>query len=256
MIILQTMMQHFLRVAPKKQAALQVGTSENASNNKSVNLNPNKTIGSHSIQNFKNMSVDCVYCTKSSTIQPLNAQFIPTFNGQGLRARAKPNLGVLSKALVSNSPDIVRMDFGFSSCWRRAPSLPELLSLAFTVVWGSSACCPPTVIVFSLVENLLTISATTELFCISSKWYTYEALRVSPLSALMTRVLLVKMPWNSEEEVCDKQQRCLQNDGSIIFWFLQGNPSSIFDESSRGSIKASLCTKCNALGTNCPRKFN
>ena len=102
--------------------------------------------------------------TKKIRLQPNYAQ--------GLRASAKPNLGVLSRALVSNSPEMVRTDLGLTSCCRRAPSFPELLSRDFTVVWESTAYAPPTVKVFSLVENLLVISATAALFCFSSRWYT------------------------------------------------------------------------------------
>jgi hypothetical protein len=85
-------------------------------------------------------------------------------NHQGLRAIANPNLGFLSKALVSSSPEIVSTDFGMTSCCRRAPSLPWLLSFAFTTVSWSTAYDPPTVKVFSLVENLLVISPTAALF--------------------------------------------------------------------------------------------
>lgn len=53
---------------------------------------------------------------------------------QGLRAIANPNLGFLSKALVSISPEIVSNDFGMTSCCRSAASLPWLLSFAFTTV--------------------------------------------------------------------------------------------------------------------------
>lgn len=42
----------------------------------------------------------------------------------GFNARPTPNFGVFSKALVSNSPAIVRRDFGINSCCNTAPSFP------------------------------------------------------------------------------------------------------------------------------------
>ena len=108
-------------------------------------------------------------------------------NPQGLRAMANPNLGFLSKALVSTSPETVSTDLGMTSCCRRAPSFPWLLSFAFTTVRLSIAYDPPTVKVFSLVENFLVISPTAALFLNWSKWCTYDAFILSPLSPLRER---------------------------------------------------------------------
>lgn len=87
---------------------------------------------------------------------------------QGLRARDTPNLGVLSKALVSNSLDIVTSDLRMTSCCNTAPSEPWLLSFSLTRVRLSMAYEPPTVNVFSFVENFLLISPTAALFFNSS----------------------------------------------------------------------------------------
>lgn len=153
-------------------------------------------------QNFKNSSVGHII----SHHDPNNKCTAPhQHRNQGLRARARPNLGALSKALVSNSPEMVTTDFGFSSCCKRAPSLPVLLSLALTVVRGSSSYCPPTVTVFSLVVNLLRISTTAELFCVSSKWCTYEARRVPPLSVLISRMSHINCTIKIRMRLCNNQ---------------------------------------------------
>lgn len=83
---------------------------------------------------------------------------------QGFRARDRPNFGVLSNALVSNSLEIVSSDFGMTSCCTRANNFPWLLSFAFSSVRLSTVYTPPTVNVFSFVENLRLISPTTALF--------------------------------------------------------------------------------------------
>ena len=83
---------------------------------------------------------------------------------QGLRARDSPNLVVFSKALVSNSLETVKIDFGMSSCCKTVPSFPWLLSFSLTTVRLSRLYDPPTVIVFSFVENFLAISPVAELF--------------------------------------------------------------------------------------------
>ena len=105
---------------------------------------------------------------------------------QGLRARDNPNLGVFSKALVSNSLETVKIDFGMSSCCKTVPSFPWLLSFSLTTVRLSSAYDPPTVNVFSFVENFLAISPVAELFISWSKWCTSPV--DSPPLALFTAV--------------------------------------------------------------------
>jgi len=60
----------------------------------------------------------------------------------------------------------------------------EFPSFAFTTVSWSTAYDPPTVKVFSLVENLLVISPTAALFLNWSRWCTYDAFILSPLSPL------------------------------------------------------------------------
>lgn len=108
----------------------------------------------------------------------------------GLRATPNPNLGFLSRALVSISPEIVNTDFGMISCCKRAPRCPWLLSLALTCVRGSTAKDPPTVRMFSFVENFLVTSATAALFFNRSRWWTYDALMLSPLSPLFGKYVL------------------------------------------------------------------
>lgn len=115
---------------------------------------------------------------------PTMCPLVPKRNYHGLRIMANPNLGCFSKALVSNSPEMVTTDFGMTSCCSRAPSLPWLFSLAFTDVRWSIAYKPPTVKVFSLTENLLVISATAALLFNWSRWWKYDAFIESPLSPL------------------------------------------------------------------------
>lgn len=91
------------------------------------------------------------------------------WNNYGLRATDKPNLGTLSNAFVSISPEIVNKDFGIISCCRSAPSFPLLFSFPFTTVRWSTAYDPPTVKVFSFVENFRVISPTAALLLNWSK---------------------------------------------------------------------------------------
>lgn len=78
-----------------------------------------------------------------------------------MRAKARPNLALLSTDLVSTSAETVRRDLGRHSCWIRPLAFPKLFTLPFTEVNGSKACCVPTVIVFSLLEKLWVTSAPT-----------------------------------------------------------------------------------------------
>lgn len=107
---------------------------------------------------------------------------------QGFRESANPNLGFFSKVLVSKAPEIVRKDLGISSCCKRAPRCPWLLSFAFTTVWGSTTYEHPTVKVFSFGENLLLTSPTTAPPFSWLNWCKYDTLRESPLSALQKDV--------------------------------------------------------------------
>lgn len=61
----------------------------------------------------------------------------PSF--QGFKAKAKPIFAVLSKDLVSTSPENVIKDFGLHSCWSKAANFPWLFKRAFTVVKVSNS---------------------------------------------------------------------------------------------------------------------
>lgn len=91
-----------------------------------------------SVQNYQ---INC-HRNKSSNLlnSPLSMDDCPKplDYAYGLRAKASPNLALLSTALVSTSPEMVKRDFGRHSCWIRAVAVPKLLTLALTVVKGSN----------------------------------------------------------------------------------------------------------------------
>jgi len=75
----------------------------------------------------------------ASCQEPEQTKLLEWLQTHGLSAKAKPILGDLSRAFVSNSEERVIKDLGFHSCWRTAPSFPWLLSRVFMVVRGSRA---------------------------------------------------------------------------------------------------------------------
>ena len=145
------------------------------------------------------------------------------------------------------------------SCCKRAPRCPWLLSLAFTCVRGSTAKDPPTVRMFSFVENFLVISATAALFFNRSRWWTYEALMLSPLSPL--KYQFVTLTYNMITLLDVWKTIFLGKSSLHDYWsrwicFRHTNPSSVFCKTTRCSVIARLTTDSNAWGTNGSRNIN
>nr|GMD95889.1 hypothetical protein F383_08963 [Ipomoea batatas] len=104
-------------------------------------------------------------------IYELEAAKLYLFQDQGLTTTANPILALFSTALVSTSPVMVKTDLEQHWCWMRAVAMPRLLTLAFTVVNGSSECCVPMVRVFSSLEKLRVNSVPAAVFVIGlTEW--------------------------------------------------------------------------------------